>query len=58
MSIVISVWETVLSLEILYSCNSLLSITDHLPEKICETGPAELCGAGTIEIPVIDGFPV
>lgn len=47
-----------LSLEILYSCDPFLSIADHLTEKVCETRPTELCGAGTIEIPVIDGFPV
>lgn len=50
--------ESVLSLEILDSCDPFLSIANHLTEKVCETRPTELCGAGAIEIPVIDGFPV
>lgn len=48
----------VLSLEILDSGDPFLSIADHLTEKVCETRPTELCGAGAIEIPVINGFPV
>lgn len=55
---VMSIWDVVLSLKILYSGDPLLSIADHLTEKVCETRPTELCGAGAIEVPVINGFPV
>lgn len=55
---VMSIGDVVLSLKILDSGDPLLSIADHLTEKVCETRPTELCGAGTIEIPVVNGFPV
>lgn len=59
------VWElgkdfggTAPSFEVLYPGDAFLGIAHHLAEEVGEACPAELRGAGTVEVSVIDGFAV
>lgn len=53
-----SAWGHLPSFKILYSSDPLLGIAHHFTEEVGEACSAELCGAGPVEVSIINGFAV